>query len=77
MIKIKVFSLNSAFVTKTREEDKELGPVENFIAQIGYENIREIKVVYVNGGDTHFYIIYEDNLPYAPRPIPEKKGLFG
>ena len=79
MIKIKVFSLNSAFVSKAREEDKALGPVENFIAQIGYENIRDTKVVYVNGGDTHFYIIYEDGLPFTPyvEEEPKKKGIFG
>lgn len=77
MIKIKVISLNSNWASQPGQEDKELAPIENFIAQIGYENIREIKVVYSSGGSTFYHILYEDNLPYTPRPIPEKKGLFG
>ena len=77
MIKIKVFSLNSYQVFEPDKEDKELAPIENFIAQIGYDAIRDIKIVSNGSSLTYYHIIYEDNQPYTPRPIPPKKGLFG
>ncbi|MDD3159031.1 hypothetical protein [Anaeromusa sp.] len=79
MIKIKVISLRSLQASEPNQEDKELGPIENFIAQIGYENIRDIKVIYVSGGLTYYHILYEDGLPYTPyvEEEPKKKGIFG
>ena len=77
MIKIKVISLRSHQASEPNQEDKELGPIEDFIAQIGYENIRDIKVIYVNGGLTYYHILYEDGQPYTSRTAPQKKGLFG
>ncbi len=77
MIKIKVLCLDSSRASDPNQEDKELDHIEAFISQIGYEAIRNIKVVCVSGSLTYYHIIYEDGLPYTPRPIPPKKGLFG
>lgn len=77
MIKIKVISLNSNWASQPDQEDKELAPIENFISQIGYETIRDIKIVSNGSNLTYYHIIYEDNLPYTPRPTSQKKGLFG
>ena len=77
MIKVKVISLNSYSASEPNQEDKELAPIENFISQIGYETIRDIKIVSNGSNLTYYHIIYEDNQPYTPRPTPQKKGLFG
>ena len=77
MIKIKVFTINSTPASDPDRENEQLGPVESFIAQIGYQNIKEIKVQSTSDSPGYYHIFYEDNLPYTPRPISEKKGLFG
>ncbi len=77
MIKIKVLSLDSMWASDPNLENKELSPIENFIAQIGYEVIKDIKIVTNGSSLTYYHIFYEDGLPYTPRPMPEKKGLFG
>ena len=77
MIKVKVIAVNSYLTSEPNQEDKELAPIENLIAQVGYQNIKDIRVQSTNSGLGYYHIIYEDNLPYTPRPIPEKKGLFG
>lgn len=77
MIKVKVIDVDSIWARLPEHENKQLGPVEDFIAQIGYQNIKEIKIQSTDGGSGYYHIFYEDNLPYTPRPIPEKKGLFG
>ena len=77
MIKIKVIEVDCIRVRLPEHENRQLGPVEDFIAQIGYQNIKEIKIQSTAGGSCYYHIFYEDILPYTPRPTPEKKGLFG
>ena len=77
MIKIKVFTISSIVASKAIGEDEELGPIEDFIMQIGYENIKNIKIQSTTTGTGYYHIIYEDGLSYTPRTTPKKKGLFG
>ncbi len=76
VIKIKVLKIRSYETRLPDSEDKQLGPIENFIEQVGYQNIKEIKMQSTSGDIGFYHIIYEDGLPYTPRPIPPKKGLF-
>jgi hypothetical protein len=77
VIKIKVIAIQSRPACLPDYEDQQLGPVEDFIAQVGYQNIKEIKVQSTSSDPGFYHIIYEDGLPYTPRTTPKKKGLFG
>jgi len=80
MVRMKVFVVNSSNLSKDRYEDEEKLPIEDFIAQVGYDNIKNI--IMSNAGSilVCYTIFYEDGLPYSPRnesDAPKKKGLFG
>ena len=77
MIKIKIFQVNSSQACNFGHEDEELDPMEEFIAQVGYEKIKNILLQSTSGSTSYYAIFYEDNLPYAPRSTPKKKGIFG
>lgn len=77
MIKIKIFQVESNLARDVNHEDKELGPMEEFIAQIGYEKIKNILLQSTSDCTSFYAIFYEDNLPYTPRSTPKKKGFFG
>lgn len=77
MIKIKVLMIESQQARDPNHEDEWLGPAEDFIAQVGYQNIKEIKIQSASGSLGYYHIIYEDGLPYTPRTTPKKKGIFG
>ena len=77
MIKIKVIAVEATWACLPDYENKQLGPVEDFIAQVGYQNIKEIKIQSASGSAGYYHIFYEDGQPYTPRTTPQKKGLFG
>ena len=58
---------------------KEWAPVEEFIAQIGYNNIKNIIVTPGTTYFSYYSIFYEDGQPYTPyvEDEPKKKGIFG
>ena len=77
MIRIEVFDINSNRLYANKR--KELSPIEDFIAQVGYDNIKNIIVS--NSGTVFlcYSIFYEDNQPYTPyvEEEPKKKGILG
>lgn len=77
MIRIKVIEVDCTWARLPDHEAEQLGPIEDFIAQVGYQNIKEIKVQSSGGPSGYYHIIYEDGLSYTPRTTPKKKGLFG
>ncbi len=77
MIKIEIFSVNLYGLSEPNRAEKWVGPVEEFIARVGYQNIKEIKMQSTNGHVCYYHIFYEDGQPYTPRPTSQKKGLFG
>ena len=77
MVKIKVIAVDSTRAHDPNHEDKQLGPVEDFIEQIGYQNIKEIRIQSASASLGYYHIFYEDGQPYTSRTAPQKKGLFG
>ena len=77
MIRMRVFEVNAVSSVSNLNDNKEVAPIEKFIALIGYENIKNIIVSAPNNYSCYYAIFYEDGLPYTPPPVPEKKGLFG
>ncbi len=77
MIRLKVIAVDSHCACDPKQAADRVGPVEDIIAQIGYENIKHIRVQASNGSVAYHNIFYEDNQPYTPRPTSQKKGLFG
>lgn len=80
MIRIKVFKTNSNSSCNPNHANEELEPMENFIAQIGYDRIKNIVVSPGTDIYSYYSIFYEDGLPYTPRTEtaePKKKGIFG
>lgn len=78
LLNLKVFDLTnydellkSGAVTKGKERyaqklelrKKEMAPVEAFIAEVGFHNIRKIAVAPGGEGVLTYTIFYEDNLP--------------
>ena len=77
MIRVRVFKIFSGKSCDPISGKEVLAPMENFIAQIGYDNIKNIIVSAPDTLFSFYSIFYEDGLPYTPPPVPEKKGLFG
>lgn len=79
MIRIKVIEVDCTWARLPDHEAEQLGPIEDFIAQVGYQNIKEIKVQSSGGPSGYYHIIYEDGLPFTPyvEEEPKKKGIFG
>ncbi|MEA5135273.1 MAG: hypothetical protein VB035_03950 [Candidatus Fimivivens sp.] len=79
MIRMQVFSMNSNRMFDKLYQRKEISPIEEFIAQVGYNNIKNIIVS--NSGTVFlcYSIFYEDGQPYTPyvEEEPKKKGIFG
>lgn len=85
MVRMKVIEIKSSIAASNSpvyEESKkdEIAKVEEFIAQIGYDSIKNIIVSAPNNSYSYYSIFYEDNLPYTPRAetdAAKKKGIFG
>lgn len=85
MIRLKVIQINSDIASKTSSNyadlsANEIEKVEEFIAEIGYENIKNIIVSGPNSSYSCYSFFYEDGQPYTPRTEPvahKKKGIFG
>ncbi len=81
MIRMKVFKVDSSISCDeaTPLRAKYVAPIETFIAQIGYDNIKNIVVSAPNSINSYYTFFYEDNQPYTPyvEDEPKKKGLFG
>ena len=79
MIRMKAFVINSYNLTNNKYEDKEKSPIEDFIAQVGYDNIKNIITSNASSTFVCYSIFYEDNLPYTPyvEEEPKKKGILG
>ena len=77
MIRIKVFEINSNRLNDNQR--KELSPIEEFIAQVGYDNVKNIIVSNSGAVFVCYSIFYEDNQPYTPyvEDEPKKKGILG
>ncbi|WMJ83461.1 hypothetical protein ACS3UN_10335 [Oscillospiraceae bacterium LTW-04] len=77
MIRIKVFQMNSNRLYDNQR--KELSPIEEFIAQVGYDSIKNIIMSNAGSVIICYTIFYEDNQPYTPyvEEEPKKKGIFG
>ncbi|MDF3003923.1 MAG: hypothetical protein K0S22_395 [Oscillospiraceae bacterium] len=79
MVRMEVFEFDSSRLTDKKTGYKEKSQVEDFIAQVGYDNIKNIIVS--NSGSTFicYSIFYEDGQPYTPyvEEEPKKKGIFG
>jgi hypothetical protein len=60
-------------------KNKVWAPVEEFIAKIGYDNIKNIIVTPGTTYFSYYSIFYEDGLPFTPyvEEEPKKKGIFG
>ena len=81
MIRMKIFKIDpgkfdmayvdqkgiAKYKKELEKHEKELSPIENFIAEIGFENVRSM----ISSTGSPYYlaytIFYEDNLPYTPR----------
>ncbi len=46
---------------KLAEHEKEYAPIEDFIAEIGFENIRKITTTSAHIGTLVYTVLYEDN----------------
>ena len=66
MIRMKAFVFDSNYLIDNKYENKEKSPIEDFIAQVGYNNIK--KILTSNAGSTFvcYSIFYEDGQP-SPR----------
>ena len=64
-VKSNVAASNSPAYAKFKTE--EIAKVEEFIAQIGYDSIRNIVVSAPNPTFSYYSIFYEDGQPYTPR----------
>lgn len=66
MIRMEVFDFDSSRLTDETYGSEEKALVEAFIAQVGYDNIKNIIVS--NSGSTCvlYTIFYEDGQPYTP-----------
>ncbi len=79
MIRMKVIQIEPKLAASDlpiNEERKkeEIAKVEEFIAQIGYENIKNIITASPDSNFFSYYsIFYEDNQPYTPYVKPPKK----
>ena len=51
------------YAQKLEQRKKEFAPVESFIAEVGFENIRKIAVAPGGDGVMTYTIFYEDNAP--------------
>ena len=80
MIRVKVISMFSAKASTPDSGKRAVAPLEEFIAQVGYDNIKNIVVSSPNNFNISYYsIFYEDNQSYTPNAEnePKKKGIFG
>ena len=82
MIRIEMFPVETTKICYSNTPNakrKELAPIEEFIAKIGYENIKNIIVSQSGGSNVYYSVFYEDGQPYTPyvEDEPKKKGLFG
>lgn len=66
MVRMKAFVINANRLTDDKYEDKVKSPMEDFIAQVGYDNIK--KILTSNAGSVFvcYSIFYEDGQPYTP-----------
>lgn len=62
-----------AYKDKIKQRDEAFAPIEDFIAEVGFENIRKITTAGVRY-DTICVFFYEDGMPYVSRakaqPLP-------
>lgn len=78
MVRMKVFKVDADGSASKLSESEEVSPIENFIALIGYDNIKNIIVSAAGSYSCYYAIFYEDGKPYTPyTDPPKKKGLFG
>lgn len=79
MIRTRVFRVFSKESCDPILGKKLMAPMEEFIAQIGYNNIKNIIVSAPESIYSYYTIFYEDGKPYTPyvEGEPKKKGLFG
>lgn len=79
MIRMQVFKVNSDWSCDGASplRNKQIAPIEAFIAQIGYDNIKNIIVSAPASVNSYYTIFYEDGQPYTPYVEPPKKGIFG
>lgn len=80
MIRMKVFEINADSSSNNFSQDETVAPIEDFIAQIGYDNIKNIIVSAAGSYSCYYAFFYEDGQPYIPRTKvaePKKKGFFG
>lgn len=79
MIRLKVIEISTSRAISSSTSRKAVAPVEEFIASIGYDNVKNIVVTAVGALTTLYSIFYEDNQSYTPYVAekPKKKGFFG
>lgn len=51
------------YAQRLEQRKKEFAPIEAFIAQVGFENIRKISTAPGGEGVLTYTVFYEDNLP--------------
>ncbi len=69
MIRMKAFMADSyrLILSKPKDNEKEKAPIEDFIAQVGYDNIKKILTCNAGSNLICYSIFYEDGQPYTPR----------
>ncbi len=81
MIRMQVFKVNADWSCNRESplRNKQIAPIESLIAQIGYDNIKNIIVSAPDSIYSYYTIFYEDGQPYTPyvEDEPKKKGIFG
>ena len=79
MVRVEMFPVVVTKACYSSDKRKEWAPIEEFIAKIGYENIKNIAVSQSGGTNVYYSVFYEDGQPFTPYVEDEskKKGLFG
>ena len=67
MIRLKAFVINSIRLTEDKYENRFKAPIEDFIVQVGYDNIKKILTCNAGSNVICYSIFYEDGQPYTPR----------
>lgn len=66
MIRMEVFDFDSNRFTNKKTGDKQKALIEDFIAKVGYDNIKNIIVCNSSSTFVCYSIFYEDGQPYTP-----------
>ena len=71
MVRMKVIQVDSKIAASAspayeNRKKQEIAKVEDFITQIGYDNIKNIIISAPNSSFSYYSIFYEDGQPYTP-----------